>query len=79
MPMGAPAHPSVYGTEAERGMHTGVTGVGLADDIGGEGANGRDGDVVCRVCGELGHGGRRRKGGEHQSEIGLYTLGRVTT
>ena len=62
MPMGAPTCLliSCRSENIVRGIvRTRVTRVGLAYDIGGKGANGGDGDVVCLVWGKSGHDGRR--------------------
>ena len=67
MPMGAPEERTHVGPlsrpEWRRGRaRTGVAGVGLADDIRGEGADGGNGDLVRRLGGEFGHGWGRMKG-----------------
>ena len=71
MPMGAPGSDFQYAGDGggTRKGRTWMTGVGLADGVGGEGADGRDGDAVGGVgrksshCGDCGGGlGRRRAG-----------------
>ena len=78
MPMGAPEERTHVGPlsrpEWRRGRaRTGVAGVGLADDIGGEGADGGDGLVVEALDCEARHGcedrresGRSREGGKRE-------------
>lgn len=52
--------------------HTRVARVSLADDIGGQGTDGRDGDVVGGLGSELGHDswwqGESRWGSEKKGE-----------
>ena len=40
-----------------------MAGVGLADDIGRQGTDGGNGDLVGGLGGELGHGSTERGGG----------------
>ena len=78
--MGAPTESKAARTTAPTEAHVGkgrtrVAGVGLADDIGRQGTDGGNGDVVCLLGGELGHGWGGGGGGEARrgTEVQLYT------
>ena len=66
MPMGAPAKVEqvgrlkLSGNGSGRRRRTRVAGVGLAHDIGRQGTDGGNGDVVGGLGGELGHGSKGR-------------------
>ena len=64
MPIGAPAKKRMSGGAATgtESVRTWMAGVGLAHDIGRQGTDGRNGDVVGGLGGELGHGRADRKG-----------------
>ena len=52
-----------------------MAGVSLADDIGRQGTDGGNGDLVGGLWGELGHGSTERGGGRGTSEKCSYIPG----